>query len=156
MVGPGQRGHVVLDAAGQGEELAAVGKDQVVVVGEVQFEFEQRGEPEQPFAQRLQGRADVALELAEGQPVGGLVGGTDQVGHGLGLAQVHLAVEVGPAGVFAWFGLAASGLGERVEDLVDDVGRSVAGDLYRVLSRVGVGRTVEGDDDASISSPSGL
>lgn len=147
MVGPGQRGHVVLDAAGQGEELAAVGKDQVVVVGEVQFEFEQRGEPEQPFAQRLQGRADVALELAEGQPVGGLVGGTDQVGHGLGLAQVHLAVEVGPAGVFARFGLAASGLGERVEDLVDDVGRSVAGDLYRVLSRVGVGRTVEGDDD---------
>ena len=84
MVGPGQRGHVVLDAAGRGEELAAVGKDQVVVVGEVQFEFEQRGEPEQPFAQRLQGRADVALELAEGQPVGGLVGGTDQVGHGLG------------------------------------------------------------------------
>ena len=30
---------------------------------------------------------------------------------------------------------------------MDDVGRSVAGDLYRVLSRVGVGRTVEGDDD---------
>lgn len=54
--------------------------------------------------------------------MGGCVPGGDEVGYGFGLAEVHLAVEVGALGVFAWLGHHAAVLEEEFDDALQDVG----------------------------------
>ena len=70
----------------------------------------------------------------------------DEVGHGFGLAEVHLAIKEGTLGVLARCGKAASAIDEQAQGLLEDIGGAVTGDLYRVLTRIGVGRTEEGDE----------
>ena len=85
-------------------QFAAVGKLQLFVVGEVEFKLHERGEVEELVAQFSQFAAESAPHLVHGQAVLGGRGGGDEVCHGFGLAQVHLAVEEGAAGVFAGLG----------------------------------------------------
>ena len=81
--GVGQMGDVSVYLMRQMEQFAAVGKLEVFVVGEIEFQLEQRGEFEQLFAHDCQLRGDAAAQLAHGQMVGGAVGRGYEVGHGL-------------------------------------------------------------------------
>ena len=56
------------------QEFCAVGKFEVFVVGEVEFEFEQRGDFQQLFAQSAQLGADASAQLADGNVVRCFVG----------------------------------------------------------------------------------
>jgi len=104
----GKTGDVIVNSFGEFKKFATVGKFQVFVVGEVEFEFEERGEFEELFAQLGEFGGEMASELTHGHLVGSLVGGGDEVGYGLGLREIHLAVEVGALGIFAGGGHAAA------------------------------------------------
>ena len=114
------------------------------MVGEVELQLHQRGDVEQLLAKGFQLAAEPATHLAHGQAMLAGRGGGDQVGHRLGLAQVHLAVHEGPLGELAGLGQAAARGDERPQDALLDVGRPVAGDLDRVLAREGVRRPEKG------------
>lgn len=83
---------VVVNFVREGEQLAAVGKLQILVVREVEFKFEQRGEMEQAVAQIVQFAAETAPHLLHRYAVVGRRGRSDQVCHCLSTAQVHLSV----------------------------------------------------------------
>ena len=136
-----------VDFVGEVLELAAVGKFEVFVVGEVEFEFEQRGEVQEAFAQLSQLTAVSAAHLVDGHAVCGGVACGDEVGHGFGLAEVHFAVQEGSFGVFAGACQAASVGGEQAQHGLEDVGGAVAGDFDAVFAGVGVGGAIEGDDN---------
>ena len=73
-------------------------------------------------------------------------GGGDEVGHGFGLAEVHLAIKEGTLGILSRCGKAASAINEQAQGLLEDIGRTMARDLYRVFARIGVRGTEEGDE----------
>ena len=131
---------------GKGLQLSAVGKLQFLVVREVKLEFEEGSEFEELLPQAGELRAEVSAQLAHGHAVCGLVGGSDEIGYGFSLREVHLAVQVGAAGVFAGLGLAASVVDEELQHLAEDVSAAVAGYLDAVLSGVTVGRAEEADE----------
>ena len=81
----------------------------------------------------------MALQLTDRQIVRRLVVGRNQVGHGLGLRQVHLSVEVSTHGVFARLGLSASAGYEGLDDVLRDVLAAMATNLHHVVARVGMG-----------------
>ena len=74
------------------------------------------------------------------------VGGSDEVGHGFGLAEVELAVEVGSLGELSGVGHTAAVLDEEVQDLIDDIGGAVTGDFHGVFAGVAVRGTEDGDE----------
>ena len=74
------------------------------------------------------------------------VSGGDEVGHGFGLAEVELAVEVGALGELTWAGHAAAVLDEEFQDLIDDIGGAVTGDFHGVFAGVAVRGTEDGDE----------
>ena len=140
-----QAGDNLLHAGGDGLELRAVGKLQVLVVAEVQLQLHERGEMQELVAQLGQLAAEASAHLVHGHAVGGGRGRGDEVGHGFGLAQVHLSVEEGALGVFARPCGAAPLADEQLHHLLEDVGRAVAGYLHRVLARVRMGCAEEAD-----------
>src|SRR6185312_7680661 len=93
----------------------------------------------------------MAAEAALQQPAGGREGPVaaraDQVHHGLRLAEVHPAVEEGPAGEFSRFGRPAAAHPKVLQDLLRDEGIAVAGELERILAGRGGGPGEEGPDD---------
>ena len=80
--------------------------------------------------------AEAAPHLLQGNLVARLVLGGDQVGHGLGLAEVHLAVQEGPEGEFPGTGHAAPTPQEMLQNLLLDIGGAMAGDLHHVFARI--------------------
>ena len=136
---------VAFGLRGQCKKFRAVGKFKVFVVGEVQLQFHERREVQKPFAECVQFPAESAPQLMHGHVVVGRGGGGNEVGHGFGLAQVHLAVEKGALREFAWSGSLAACLDEQLHDLRKDVGRGMARNLHAVLARIGVRCTHEAD-----------
>lgn len=111
----------IVDLFGEGIELGTVGKLKVLMVGEVEFQFEQGGHLQQAFAQRGELLAEPAFELTHGEPVLCRIGGGDEVRHRLRLREIHLAVEERALGILAWLRLTcAMGL-EQHEDALDDI-----------------------------------
>ena len=88
------------------------------MIGEVELEFQQRGEFQQLFAQTGELCRYAASELAHGHLVGSFVGRGYQVGNGFSLREVHLAVQVSAHGVFARLGHAATVLYQQLQDLI--------------------------------------
>ena len=72
-------------------------------------------------------------------------GGFDEVVDGFGLGEVEAAGEEGAVGEFSGFGEAGSGGEATSEEVVEEDGGAVGGDLDDVLGGVGVGRLEPGD-----------
>ena len=68
---------------------------------------------------------------------GGRVGG-DDIGNSLGLRQVHLPVQEGPAREFSGLGKARACFQKEPHQLLNNVGRCVCGNLHRIFSGVAV------------------
>lgn len=63
-------------------------------------------------------------------------GCSDEVGNGFGLGEVYFPGEESALGKFSGLGHVASVAGEEAERLADDVGGSVAGNLYAVFAGI--------------------
>ena len=133
-----------LQLLAQAQELAAVGEGDILLA-EVQLELHQGRQLDEALAELGELTAVAAAHLREGHAVLGCTLGGDEVGHGLGTAEVHLAVEVGAAGVFAWLSHAAALVGQRLEERLLYVEGAVASDLHHVLACVAV-RGIEAGD----------
>ncbi|EDY96499.1 hypothetical protein BACPLE_00942 [Phocaeicola plebeius DSM 17135] len=146
----------LLNLTGDVFQFRTVGKLQFLVVAEVEFQFHEGGEVEQLVAQDSQFTAESAAHLVHGHAVGSGRGGCDEVGHGFGLAQVHLAIQEGTLGIFTRSGGTASLADKELHHLLEDVARAVAGDFCGILSGVRVGGTEKADqhfvDDFSFGS----
>ena len=75
-----------------------------LLLGKVQRRFDQHAQPHQTLAQALHLLREHARQRAPGRARCRFGAGVDQVGHGLGLGQVELAVEEGALGEFARLG----------------------------------------------------
>ena len=100
---------------------------------------------EQLVTQDSQFTAESATHLVHGHAVGSGRGGCNEVGHGFGLAQVHLTVQEGTLGVFTRSGGTASLADEKLHHLLEDIARSVAGNFRGILTSVRVGGTEKAD-----------
>ena len=107
-------------------------------------QFHERGEVKQLVLQGGELLTESASHLVHGHPVGSGRSGSNQIGYGLGLAQVHLAIQESPLGVFAGEGRTASALDETTHHLLEDVRRTMARDFRRIFAGVGVGSPKDG------------
>ena len=64
------------------------------------------------------------------------IGGSYDIRHGLGLGQVHPAVDEGPAGELARLCRDRPRLRKQIQQTLNDVRRSMARDLRRILTCV--------------------
>ena len=115
------------------------------MVGEVQFEFHECRDVEQFVAQFAEHGAVVAAHLVHGHAVVGRGGRGDEVGHGFGLAEVHFPVEESPLRELPGACRFAALRQEQFHHAVEDVARTVAGNLRTVLARIGVGCAKQAD-----------
>ena len=113
--------HHLFQVLGQMGQFGAVGKLQVFMVGEVEFEFEQGGEVKQAFAQLFQLSAEVAAQLTHGDAVVGGGGGCYHIGHGFCLREVQPSVEKGTLGKLPRGGRNGSGVDEEAEDGLQNI-----------------------------------
>ena len=111
----------------------------------IEFQFEQRGQVEQPFAQCLERLGVAAPHLVRGQRMRRARRGGDQIADGFGLREVQLARQVGAQGELARLGHAGAGGDQETQDFGDDERRAVRRDFDRVLARVGAGGAEDGD-----------
>ena len=111
------------------------------MVGEVQFELDERSEMEQPFAQGGQFVGYGAAELTERKVFLGFRLCSDEISHGFRLGKVHLPVEERTARELTRFGSSAAGIDEPSEQFLLDIETAVAGYLDRVLARERVRRS---------------
>ena len=114
----GELGDVVVYLLGKFQQLCSVGKFEVFVVGEIEFEFEQGCEFQQLVAEVGESGGQFASQLVHRQMVSGLVGGGDEVGYGFGLGQVEFAIEVGTHGEFTRIGHATTILYQEFQHLI--------------------------------------
>ncbi|CDD33298.1 putative uncharacterized protein [Bacteroides sp. CAG:714] len=135
-------------------QLRTVGKLQFLVVAEVEFQFHQRGEMQQLLAQGSQFLAEASLHLIHGQPVGSRRRRGNQIGYGFGLTQVHLPVQESTLGKLSRTGGTTSVPDEKLHDLLEDVRGTVAGNLDRIFSRIGMGRMKQADQHLVDNLPS--
>ena len=91
----------------------------------VEFEFEEGGQLQQFVAQRTQCRRISAPHLGRGHGVRSPGIGSDQIGDGFGLREVHPACEEGPNGKFARLRHTSAGAKQECDDFGDDVVRTV-------------------------------
>jgi hypothetical protein len=118
----------------------------VVVGGEVDAGLEGGDEGDELELDGGDESGEGAAELAGGDA--GLVEGVglDEVVDGFGLGEVDASGEEGSLGELAGFGEAGSGCEGAAEEIVEQDGGAVGGDLDDVVGGVGVGGGEEGDD----------
>ena len=117
-----------------------------VVFGEVDAGFEGGDEVDELLLDGGDLAGEGAAELLGGDA--GLVegGGGDEVVDGFGLGEVEAAGEEGALGEFAGFGEAGASGDALAEEVVEEDGGAVGGDLDEVFAGVGVGGGEVGDD----------
>jgi hypothetical protein len=141
--------------AGAGEELieagleggAGVGGD--VFLGEVDVGFDVGEDVDERGAEGFGFAPDGTGELFVGGADGEGALGVDEVHDGLGLGEVHFAVEEGALGEFAGFGRAGTGFEEGFEDALGDEQAAVALEFDGMFAGV-AGGVVEEDGDALV------
>jgi hypothetical protein len=74
-------------------------------------------------------------------------GGVDEIGHRLGLRQVHLAIQEGALGELARLGHAGAVIEQALQHHLRREVAPVARDLDEVFPGGGIGRAEDGDDD---------
>ena len=79
--------------------------------------------------------------MGNGDAVGRPGGRCDYIRNRFSLRQIHLSREKGPLGELSGFGHPDTGLQEKPQDLRNDEGGRVAGNLNGVLARIGMRRT---------------
>src|SRR5690606_34546544 len=132
------------DPVEQFGELGPIGKFNILL-GEIQFQFDHGGKMEQFLPKSVDLVTEPAPHLLYGNVVGGLAVAGDKIGHGLCLAQVHLAMEKGPKGELPGLGRTAALSEQQLYALLLDIGRTMTGNLDHVLPGIGVGPLEEGD-----------
>ena len=100
---------------------------------------------EQFVAQDGQFTTESTTHLVHGHAVGSGGSGCNEVGHGFGLAQVHLAIQEGTLGIFTRSCGTASLADKELHHLLEDIARSVAGNFRGILTSVRVGSTKKAD-----------
>lgn len=75
-------------------------------------------------------------------------GGVDQFADGFGLGKIDAAIEIGAQSELARFGGAGTARDRLLDAIPQNYGRAMAGDFDYVFRSVGMGRGVEGDNDA--------
>lgn len=128
-------------------ELAAVGKLQFLVVGEVEFEFEQGSESKELFAEFADLGGYTSPKLGESYIFLGSGVGSDEVGDGFGLGEVKSSVEERAFGELAPIGKPCAAVNEPTEQFVLNEKAAVAGNLDRILACERVRSTKNGTDD---------
>ena len=98
-------------------QIATVGKLQVLMVAEVKLELKERGHLQELVAEKGKGGGDIATQLSESNAVCCLVGGGNEVGDSLCLAEVELAVDESPSGKLARLCLATARIDEQAQDM---------------------------------------
>ena len=142
--GGGEFGYFAFDTGGKGEQLGTVGKLHILLT-EVEFEFEERGDMKELLAQVGKTMAHDTSHLRHRHTMAGSVGGGDKVGHGFGLREVHLAIEESTLGELARACHLASFVQKELQNAVEDVARTMAGNFHAVLARIGMWGTEERD-----------
>ena len=118
-------------------QLAAVGKFDILFA-EVEFKFEQCGKVDKLLAEAGKHVDIPTTELAERQLVCRSIGGIDEVGDSLDLREVKLAIEEGPLREFSGSGKDGAAVEECLKECLLDIDRTMAGELYGVLSGIGM------------------
>ena len=121
--------------------------------GEIQRGLDQHAQVDDAVGQVVDAGREFARQRGHGAARGGHRGRVDQVGHGLGLGQVHAVVEEGAAGELAGLGqaqaLVAAGGQAAVEHAAQHGGTAVALQLQHVLAGIGM-RGAEVQRDAFV------
>ena len=131
-------------------QFGAVGKLELLVVAEVELQLQQRGHVQQLVAQSRQFPAHLCCVLRNAENrhpcrfgmMGGTAGRGNQVGHGLGLAQVQFAGQKGTLRELPAQGLAATALDEQLHHPADDIPGPVATDFRGIFASIRVGGTI--------------
>ena len=88
----------------------------------------------------------MTTQLREGDVVGRLVGGCDEVCYSFCLGEVELSVEVGTLCELSRMGHTTTVLYQEFQHLIQYIAGTVTGDFSRVFARVGMGSTENGDE----------
>lgn len=131
-----QAGEFGVEFCGDVDEFGARGEFDFFF-GEVEFEFEERCEFEEFFAEFFEAVREVSFHLAGGQAVGGTGVRGDDIGDGFGLGEVHAAVGEGTAREFAGFGESAAVVAEELQQATLHVARAVDGEFHGVFAGEG-------------------
>ena len=117
------------------QQIIALGELHVLFT-EVEFQFNKRAEVNELLAQRFDLPAVAATQLLQRQGVCGLAAACDQIGHGLGLAQVELAVQEGTQRELAGLRHARTVGDHRREQTLLHVDGTMHSDLNHLLAGV--------------------
>ena len=124
------------------------GLDEVIaLVRKIQRRLEPRHHVEERALDGADGHRERAFELIEGRARLERRDGIDQIGDGLGLDQIELAVEKGAKGELARFGQPRAGFDGAREDRGQHHGAAVRRDLDHVFAGVGLRRRERRDDE---------
>ena len=134
-----------VDLVGQFVELATVGELQLLVVGEVEFEFDKRRDGQQAFAQVRQLARDTSTELGQRQVFLGFGLCGNEVGYRLGFGEVHLAIEESALGELARLSQLATRIHQPLKERLLDIHAAVACYLYHIFAREGMRGTEDTD-----------
>ena len=145
----------VEQAAGVGEEIgkaalkggAGVGRN--VFLRKIDVGFDVGEDVDQGLAEGFGFAADDAGELFVGGTNGEGALGMDEVHDGLGLSEIHFAVEESALGEFARFGMAGTGFEEGFQETLSDQNAAVALELKGGFASV-TSAAVKEDDDALV------
>ena len=107
-------------------------------LAEVQLKLQQGSHLYEFTPEKGQFIREPAAKLVVGNAVRCRRSGRNQVRYRLGLGQVHLAVQEGPAGKLARSGQAAAGRQQPADKFVGNVSRSVERDLHGVFAGIAV------------------
>lgn len=141
-----QAGELAFDPLHLAAERSAIGELDVLL-GEVELQFEQGDQAQQPLAQRAELLGIGSADLGGCQGVCGPGLGGDHVGDGLRLGEVHASGQKGAGGELAGGGHAGPLPDAEVEYALQDVAGAVAGELDGVVARIGVRGAEHGGDD---------
>ena len=115
-------------------QRGAVGEGDVLLA-EVQLQLDERRRLDEGLADGLDGVGDRAAQRRGGRAQAQGALGVDQVGDGLGLSEVQLAVQEGPGRELPGHGRLGARVVEHAQDGLGHGVAAVAGDLNHVLAR---------------------
>ena len=102
------------DLPGELPQLRAVGKLQFLMIGEVEFQFEERRHLQEFLPKYGQFGTEMSIELTQCHLMGHAVGRGDEVSDGLCLREIHLPVEEGATRILPRLCLTGAGADEGV------------------------------------------
>ena len=112
-----------------------------IFLGKIKLQFDQCGKADEFITQLFQYIRKSAADILQGMLLRCRCIGGDQVGHGLCLREIELAVQEGTLGELARLGHPGSQRYERIDDLFLDIWGTMTGDLGHIFPGIGPWRT---------------